>query len=179
MIRISPVKRILSVIFSLALILPCIQITTLAATTSHSWYCVHRNDHKQPIADSRISFVESYDGYYVDHSHGDDSSDKVIYLTFDAGYENGNVEKILDVMKKEEVTGAFFVLGHLIQDNTELVKRMFNEGHLVCNHTFSHKSMIGKSKDEFACELSKLEECCFSHTGQNMSKYYLLIIYCI
>ena len=48
-----------------------------------------------------MTFIENYNGYYVDKVHGDDSEEKVIYLTFDAGYENGNVERILNVLKTE------------------------------------------------------------------------------
>ena len=65
----------------------------------------------------------------------------MIYLTFDAGYENGNIEKILDTMKKHNVNGAFFILENLITRNTDLVKRMSAEGHTVCNHTARHRDM--------------------------------------
>ena len=138
----------------------------------YNWYCVHRKDHLQPRADYSISFIENYNGYYIDKKHGNDSPEKVIYLTFDAGYENGNVEKTLDVLKSEGVVGAFFVLGNLIEKNTELIERMFNEGHLVCNHTYSHKSMVGKTKDEISYELERLEDICIEKTGKSMSKYY-------
>ena len=137
-----------------------------------NWDCVHRNDHKQPAADAQIAFVEKYNGYYIDKKHGDDCEEKVVYLTFDAGYENGNVEKILDALKEESVTGAFFVLGNLIQQNSDLVKRMFDEGHLVCNHTYSHQSMVGKSKAEISAELNRLESICVEKTGHELSKYY-------
>ena len=137
-----------------------------------SWFCTHRKDHRQPICDPSLSIISQYDGYYIDRSHGDDCNEKVIYLTFDAGYENGNVKKILDVLKEEEVTGAFFILGNLIKTNPELVTRMFEEGHLVCNHTFRHDPMIGKSQAEISKELSSLEELCLSHTGYQMAKYY-------
>ena len=98
-----------------------------------SWYCVRNKEHRQPLADADMRFIEQYDGYYIDRAHGDSCAEKVIYLTFDAGYENGNVEKILNIMKRQNVSGAFFVLGNLIDKNTELVCRMFSEGHLVCN----------------------------------------------
>ena len=83
-----------------------------------NWYCTRNRDHKQPLAAPELRFVEELGGYYIDRRHGDDDADKVVYLTFDAGYENGNVEKILDIMKAEEVTGAFFVLENLIKRNT-------------------------------------------------------------
>lgn len=161
------IKKVFTALISTALVyLSVINVSAI------NWYCVHRSDHKQPLADERISFIENYDGYYIDKNHGDDCDDKVIYLTFDAGYENGNVAKILDVMKEEQVSGAFFILGNLVEKNPDLVKRMFDEGHLVCNHTYSHQAMLNKSKSEIAQELKKIEKACKEKTGCEMSKYY-------
>lgn len=144
-----------------------------ASAKSMSWYCVRNKQHKQPRADAALSFVEKYDGYYVDRKHGDDSEQKVIYLTFDAGYENGNIEKILDVMKQENVTGAFFVLKNLVLKNTDLIKRMAEEGHLVCNHTASHRDMTTcTSFEEFKAELEKMESIYFEATGKTLARYY-------
>ena len=143
-----------------------------ALNSASNWYCVHRSDHKQPSADPSIAYVEKYNGFYIDKRHGDDCEEKVIYLTFDAGYENGNISKILDVMKKENVTGAFFILGNLIEKNSDLVVRMFDEGHLVCNHTYSHKAMVNRSKEDVESELMRLENLCLERTGRSLSKYY-------
>ncbi|MEE0969813.1 MAG: polysaccharide deacetylase family protein [Clostridia bacterium] len=155
-----------------------IGIALLFAVTSvsakgQSWYCVRAKDHKQPICDSDMQYIENYGGYYIDHAHGEDSEEKVVYLTFDAGYENGNVEKILDAMKERDVSGAFFVLGNLIEKNGDLIKRMTEDGHLVANHTFSHKNMteVG-SYEEFCSELKKLEDSYRELTGKDMPKYY-------
>ncbi len=147
-------------------------ISASAGDRGLNFYCAHRRDHLQPSIDKCISFIENYNGYYIDKYHGDTNSDKVIYLTFDAGYENGNISRILDSLKEEKVCGAFFVLGHLIDKNTDLILRMFDEGHLVCNHTFSHKSMVGKTKEELRSELEKLEKLCEEKTGKKMSSYY-------
>ncbi len=139
----------------------------------YHWYCVRNTEHKQPIADANMRFIEKFGGYYLDHSHGDSCEDKVVYLTFDAGYENGNVEKILNVMKEENVTGAFFVLGNLIQKNPDLILRMEKEGHLVCNHTVRHKDMTRvDSENDFDKELQELETMYRSLTGKEMAKYY-------
>lgn len=165
------IKRVISVFLTIILI-ASLQMNIFAKTSCFNWYCVHRKDHKQPTADSMISFVEKYNGYYVDKKHGDDCVDKVVYLTFDAGYENGNVAKILQALKEEEVTAAFFVLGHIIDNNTDLIGQMFEDGHLVCNHTFSHCSMVGKSKEEIKIELERLEELCLRKTGRHMTKFY-------
>ena len=150
-------KKTIAFAIAVVLFLACFAIDA-SAEVSQSWYCVRNSDHKQPIADQNMRYIEQYNGYYVDHKHGDDSKEKVIYLTFDAGYENGNVAKILDIMKEKNVKGAFFVLGNLILKDTALVKRMSNEGHLVCNHTNSHPDMTTiASKEEFRTELETLE----------------------
>ena len=151
------------------LILP---IRVFSAGNSYSWYCKRTKDHTQPSVGGDIAFVEQYGGYSVDKNHGDRCDDKVVYLTFDAGYENGNVEKILNVLKNQEVRGAFFVLGNLIEKNTALINRMFEEGHLVCNHTYSHQCMVGKTQEEFTRELERLENVCTEKTGQQLAKYY-------
>ena len=145
----------------------------LQKTREHHWYCAHVKSHKQPTIGADIAFAEEHGGYFIDHRHTDaNDSDKVVYLTFDAGYENGNVAKILDVMKEEEVTGAFFILGNLITHDTDLVKRMAEEGHLVCNHTVRHKNMSASSKDAFMEELHELERIYRENTGYEMAHYY-------
>ncbi|MBQ8836684.1 MAG: polysaccharide deacetylase family protein [Clostridia bacterium] len=143
------------------------------AATEVSWYFKKNSEHKQPTLDANLEFINNYSCYYVDKNHGDSCEDKVIYLTFDAGYENGNVEKILDVLKEKNVKGAFFVLGHLIENNTALVKRMVDEGHLVCNHTASHKNMAKVTDSaKFKEELEKLEVLYEEKIGGEMPKFY-------
>ena len=117
---------------------------------------------------------ERDDGYYIDKSNSaQDAAEKVIYLTFDAGYENGNVAKILDALKAENVPGAFFVLENLITRNPDLIRRMAAEGHLICNHTASHRDMTKVHTVEgFAAELSRLETVCMETTGVAAAKYY-------
>ena len=138
-----------------------------------NWYCPKIVENRQPIADAPMRIIDEYHGYYLDKRHGNDCADKVVYLTFDAGYENGNVEKILDILKEENVSGAFFILGNLIQRNPDLVRRMADEGNLVCNHTNHHKDMTKfDTVEEFGKELSSLEELYYQSTGKEMSKYY-------
>ena len=137
------------------------------------WYCKRNKEHKQPTLDGEMSYIEKYDAYYVDENHGDTSEDKVIYLTFDAGYENGNVEKILNTLKEENVPAAFFILDNLIVKNTALVKRMAEEGHTVCNHTMKHKDM-SKVTDfaTFEAELTGLERLYEEKIGRKLAKFY-------
>ena len=137
------------------------------------WYTKRNTEHKQPPLDPAFSYIEQYDAYYIDRRHGDSTEEKVLYLTFDAGYENGNVEKILDTLKAEGVPGAFFVLGHLVQKNTALVLRMKEEGHLVCNHTMHHRDMTGvASEEEFSRELLELASLYREKIGGEMAPYY-------
>ena len=144
-----------------------------AAPARFRWYCVHVKDHKQPSVGAELAFIEELGGYYIDRQHTDaNADDKVIYLTFDAGYENGNIEKTLDVLREENVPAAFFILQNLVVKNTDLVKRMVNEGHTVCNHTARHKDMSTFSNEAFLEELHTMESLFREHTGFEMSKYY-------
>ena len=136
--------------------------------TAHGWYCM-RNGNEQPVLESQFSFIEKYNGYYLDH----DPCNKVIYLTFDAGYENGNVARIADTLKAHNATGAFFVLDNFIKTQPELTKRLAEEGNLICNHTASHKNMTKITDIEaFKAELTALEEVYKEYTGLDMPKFY-------
>ncbi|MBO5275163.1 MAG: polysaccharide deacetylase family protein [Clostridia bacterium] len=140
-------------------------------TKAHSWYCRKNDTHTIPELDPSFEFIYKYDGAYADKNAGED--DKVIYLTFDAGYENGNIAKILDTMKAHNAKGAFFILENLVKRDTELVKRMAEEGHLVCNHTASHPDMTAYTdKSRFAGQLEKLEKTYTELTGYEMARYY-------
>lgn len=139
--------------------------------TPYNWYCKNNNDHSVPQLDEQQQFIEQYDGYYVNHKVK--KGDKVIYLTFDAGYENGNVARIMDALKAHHAQGAFFILDNLIVRNGDLVKRMVEEGHLVCNHTKKHPDMTKISdKDTFAEQLDSLADSYKTLTGCEMPKIY-------
>ncbi len=137
-----------------------------AASAAQNWYCPHKKDGIRPDVPPEMQFLEQHGGYYLGRD------EKVIYLTFDAGYENGNVEKILDVLKAEQVPAAFFILENLAVRNTDLVKRMTAEGHTVCNHTAKHRDMTALSKEEFAAELASMEKTYRETVGAELAKYY-------
>ena len=140
---------------------------------SLSWYVVRNKENKQPILDLNLNIIQKYKGYYVNKEYHDESEDKVIYLTFDIGYQNENVISILDTLKEENVSSAFFVLEHIIIKNPELIQRMENENHLVCNHTAKHVDITKlKSKEELKSELEKLEMLYYDATGKQMKKYF-------
>ncbi len=112
--------------------------------------------------------LKEYDAVYVG-----DSNEKVLYLTFDAGYENGCTEKILDTLKQHDVKAAFFLVGNYIEKNADLVRRMVDEGHIVGNHTMHHPDMSKLTdKDGFSKELQGLETLFKDTTGKELPKFY-------
>lgn len=135
-----------------------------------SWY-IKRKGRERPGFPSDASVIAEYNCYYIDEQASKNCK-KRIYITFDAGYENGNVEKILDVLKEEDVPAAFFVLDNIILKNPNLVTRMADEGHLVCNHTKNHKNLSFASKEEIADDLSALEKIYYDKTGREMSRFF-------
>lgn len=122
----------------------------------------------QPVGNASAQDLAWYDAYYV----GADN-EKVIYLTFDCGYENGNTEPILDALKKHNVKAAFFVVGHFLETAPDLVRRMVEEGHTVGNHTYHHPDMTAISdKESFQKELDDVAELFQEITGKPLSNYY-------
>ena len=133
-----------------------------------NWGLSFRQENTAPIAPATKEQLWQYDAVYLG-----DTQEKVIYLTFDAGYENGSTEQILDTLKKHEVSAAFFLVGNYIEKNADLVRRMVNEGHIVGNHTMHHPDMSKLSdKESFAAELTGLETLFKETTGKELPKYY-------
>ncbi len=158
---------ILLVVF-ICLLLTC-SIAVFADGDLH-WY-LKRNKGKAPSFPPEAEQIKEYNAYYLD-KNANSAGNKVIYLTFDAGYENGNVEKILNILKEESVPGAFFLLDNIIIKNPELIKRMFDEGHIVCNHTKNHKNLSRSSAEEIQRNLLSLEKICEEKVGMEMRKYF-------
>ena len=105
-------------------------------------------------------------------AYGGDPAQKVLYLTFDAGYENGCTARILDTLAKHDVKAAFFLVGHYMESNADLVRRMAAEGHTVANHSMHHPDMTKLSEAEFAAELTDLEDLYREITGGELPKFY-------
>ena len=145
-------------------------IISTASNECH-WF-IKRGGNSRPTFPLESEMIKEYNAYFIDEKFPDSSDKKRIYLTFDAGYENGNIEKILNVLKDEGVPAAFFLLDNIIIKNTDLVCRMADEGHLVCNHTRNHKNLADSTQDEIKENLSSLEEIYKEKTGREMSKYF-------
>ena len=162
-------RKILTFFLSAVLFVSLISVSY--AEEEFHFYIKRGKDHVPPATDARFLEAFDEDSFYLD-TKAADTGEKKLYLTFDAGYENGNVSKILDVLKEENVPAAFFVLSHLIKSAPELVLRMSNEGHLVCNHTARHKNMAQMGEDAFCAELESLETLYTQSTGKQLARFY-------
>ena len=101
---------------------------------------------------------------------GDENSNS-IYLTFDLGYEAGYTEEILDILKENNIKAAFFITGHYLNTQTDLVKRMIEEGHIVGNHTVNHKSLADLSDEEIEEEIMNLHNALYDKLGYEMTYF--------
>ncbi len=135
---------------------------------SSDWGISFKVEGKQPLGNASVEELLNLNTYYMGKQQ-----EKVIYLTFDCGYENGNTAAILDALKKHNAPATFFVVGHFIETAPDLVNRMAEEGHVVANHTYHHPDMSSLSDTaDFKEELQSLEEKYKELTGKKMIKYY-------
>ena len=133
-----------------------------------SWGLSFGQEGEAPSGTVNMAQLKKYDAAYLG-----DTDEKVIYLTFDAGYENGCTARILDTLKAHRVSAAFFLVGNYIEKNADLVRRMVDEGHIVGNHTLHHYDMSKISdRDTFTQELKGLEDLFREATGKELPKYY-------
>lgn len=135
---------------------------------TENWGLSFQQEGKPPVANATFDELKKYNAYYAENTE-----EKVIYLTFDCGYENGNTTAILDALKKHQVPATFFVVGTYISSSPDLIKRIAEEGHIVGNHTYHHPDMSKIStKESFQKELADVESLYKEITGKEMLKYY-------
>lgn len=140
----------------------------LVRSETKDWGLGFSTPNQPPTGMATPEELRKYNTYFLG-----DTSKKKLYLTFDAGYENGNTEAILDALKKHQVQATFFVVGHYLESAPELVKRMAEEGHTVGNHTYHHYDMSKLSDQEnFEKEMTSVEEKYQEITGLTMTKFY-------
>ena len=143
-------------------------INSYLATSKNDWGLSYHEAGKTPVGNATAEYLKMYNAYYCVPT-----DEKVIYLTFDAGYDNGNTAPILDALKKHNVKATFFLVGNFIEKNPELVKRMADEGHIVGNHTKNHPDMSKiASAEDFKKEITALENDYKAVTGKELLKVY-------
>lgn len=138
------------------------------ASQSSSWGLSFQEEGKRPVGNATVEELRQYDAFYAR-----DTQDKILYLTFDCGYENGNMPAILEALKKHDVKATFFVVGNFISDNADLLKQMVAEGHTIGNHTLTHPDMSRISTlENFKKELEGVESLYQEVIGKPMTKFY-------
>lgn len=135
---------------------------------TENWGLGFGQEGTKPTGNAGSEELKKYNAHFVG-----DGEEKVIYLTFDCGYENGNTAPILDALKKHNASATFFVVGHFLETAPELAKRMVEEGHTVGNHTYHHPDM-SKISDmaSFQKEMDDVAALFKEITGQELSMYY-------
>ncbi len=174
MFCIIPIRRLLRISAVVAALAVCLCLWTAAqpslptAATVGNWGLSFQQEGQPPVANASAQELKQYDAYYVG-----DTAEEVIYLTFDAGYENGYTAPILDALKKHEVPATFFVVGHYLETAPDLVRRMVAEGHTVGNHTYHHPDMSAIANEtDFSAELTAVEKAYADVVGSEMPKIY-------
>lgn len=152
----------------IAMLVNAYERNNVKESNAENWGLGFGAEGQPPTGMATADELKRYNAYYIG-----DTDKKVIYLTFDAGYENGYTSAILDALKKHKVPATFFLVGNYIESCPDMVKRMVDEGHYVANHTYSHPNMASiSSMEAFRKELEKLEETFEQATGKKMIKYY-------
>lgn len=105
--------------------------------------------------------------------HIGNEAERRLFLTFDCGYENGYTGRILDILKEKEVNATFFVTGHFLRENHDLIRRMVAEGHNVGNHTVNHVVMPKVSDDVNRRELNDLRADFHAIVGEDVPMRYV------
>ncbi len=163
-------KRDLLILLIAVVIALAVSVSVFAssALSTGSWGLSFRQEGAPPIGNAGKDQLRQYQAAYIGNV-----GEKVLYLTFDAGYENGCTAKILDTLKEKQVPAAFFLVGNYIRQSPDLVRRMVAEGHTVGNHTMHHYDMSRLSdKAAFSKELTDLEALYKETVGQELPKYY-------
>lgn len=163
-------KRDLLILLIAVVIALAVSVSVFAssALSTGSWGLSFRQEGAPPIGNAGKDQLRQYQAAYIGNV-----GEKVLYLTFDAGYENGCTAKILDTLKEKQVPAAFFLVGNYIRQSPDLVRRMVVEGHTVGNHTMHHYDMSRLSdKAAFSKELTDLEALYKETVGQELPKYY-------
>jgi len=146
----------------------CVAMLATPVFAGESWGVHFPKDGGRPEANATAEHLAQFDAFY----RGPEN-EKVLYLTFDAGYETGLTAGMLDVLQKHEVPAAFFLVGTYIRDEEALIRRMVAEGHIVANHTMKHPDMSKISCiDAFRAELIATEDVYYTVTGEEIPKFY-------
>lgn len=140
----------------------------VVAEKCENWGLGFGKEGEKPTGTASVAELKQYNAYYMA-----EGEEKVLYLTFDCGYENGNTEAILDALKKHNAPATFFVVGHFLESAPDIARRMVEDGHTVGNHTYHHPDM-SKISDQaaFQKEMNDVAALFKETTGSELAMYY-------
>lgn len=161
-------KKIIFVLLFAFVFLAVPQLNAEAYSNKEYNWSFNPKPNNQPATTEAIyeELLNKYGGFWIG-----DTSKKELYLTFDNGYENGYTPQILDVLKEKKVPAAFFVTGHYLLDQPDLIKRMADEGHIIGNHSWHHPSLAAVDDARLKRELEKVKVKYEELTGRNDMVY--------
>ena len=139
-------------------------ITNAKSEKTIGWGIKRENNHLQPdVGTQNKKILEENDGICMGRE-----LEKIIYLTFDSGYEAGYMDKILNVLKENDVKATFFITAHYLNSATNEVEKMINDGHIIGNHTVNHKSMPSINNEMIEKEIMQLHQAVYEKFGYEM-----------
>jgi peptidoglycan-N-acetylmuramic acid deacetylase len=156
-------KKILFIVFALMFLIAVPNVNA----KSYGWGFKRNDDHQTPEIGIYAQEIEGTSSYYIGNPNK-----KIVYLTFDVGYDNGTLEKLLKVLEDKEVKATFFVTGDFITREEELLKKIVEAGHIIGNHTWGHKDITKLSFTELREQLTKVEDRYQELFGEEMYKFF-------
>lgn len=165
-------KRLFSCLLAFLFAFTAPSIMTKAEEAGEQWYIRHTDNHTAPSCDARLTDLNQYGAYYLGPEGLPNSNEKKLYITFDLGYVNENVIKIMDVLRDKGVHAAFFILDHVADKNADILKQLEEDGHLICNHTANHIDVSKATKEQFLKEITAMEQSYTEATGNRLSMFF-------
>ena len=143
---------------------------TSASNAARDWYFMSRGAHERPgIPSAAAKLLRRYGGHWIGAR-----GDKVLYLTFDAATELGTTKRIVGILERFDVKASFFLTGRYMRENPGITRRIFQHGHLVCNHSYSHPKMTALAGDRaaFAEQVGATERAYHAATGEQLAPFF-------
>lgn len=137
------------------------------SASSYGWGFSRNDNHKTPEIGKYAAEIKDTNSYYIGNPNK-----KIVYLTFDAGYDNGNLSQILDVLKEKNVNSTFFLTGDFLEREQDLLHRIVEEGHFVGNHTWGHKDITKLSQEQLEEQLNLFNDKYYDIFNEYPSKYF-------
>jgi peptidoglycan-N-acetylmuramic acid deacetylase len=141
----------------------------LPPNTSMNWWLIYRGAHRRPgIPAQAASLLHRFSGVWAGNRRY-----RIVYLTFDAGEETGNTNRIVGILDRVNVKASFFLTGAYMRSHPVLTRRLVAHGHLVCNHGNMHYSMVAlaRNRARFTRDIRGAERAYRDATGRELAPF--------